>query len=44
MCNLWKSKVIEHEKELLSLGFIIEKETDNNKLIKYIISWEDENN
>ena len=44
MCNLWKSKIIEREKELLSLGFKIEKEINNHKLIKYVISWKDENN
>lgn len=44
MCNMWKSKIVEREKELLSLGFKIEKEFNNHKLIKYVISWEDENN
>lgn len=44
MCNLWKSKIIKCEKELLNLGFKIEKEINNHKLIKYVISWKDENN
>lgn len=44
MCNMWKSKIVESEKELLSLGFKIEEEINNHKLIKYVISWKDENN
>ena len=44
ICNMWKSKIVEREKELLSLGFKIEKQINNQRLIKYVISWEDENN